>query len=190
MSGKIILVDVDITVCPSDMGWLEWLQYHSGMNYSPFEDESVEVVDYDLSTYFKDCLKYSLCPYDFWRDENLYDGMAPLEGSVETLEHLHNIGYKIAFLSQLKGGHHKSKFEWLKKYFPFLSGFIGTKEKWLARGDVLIDDRHSHLASMSEGVRLVKIDSPYTQDIPLQREHLMYNWDMGVDKLLQYLEGG
>lgn len=189
MTSKTILVDVDITVCPSDEGWLEWLQYYSHMSYSPFEDVSVEVVEYDLSIYFKDYLEEDVCPYEYWRDKELYKYLPPVYGSEEVLEELHRMGHNIVFVSQLKGWHHKSKWEWLKHHFPYLSGFVGTKEKWLVRGDVLIDDRHSHLNSMSGDVKLVKMKSPYTQGIPLHREHLVYNWDMGVEPLMKFIEG-
>lgn len=83
---------------------------------------------------------------DFWRDENLYDNLVPMEGAVEKLETL-NKYFDIVFVSRLKGNHHRSKVYWLKKHFPFMKGFVGTHEKWILNDSLLamVDDLEENL---------------------------------------------
>lgn len=85
-------------------------------------------------------------PLDYWRSPTLYDNLQPMEGSVEALRSLSQY-FGIVFVSRLKGWHHRSKVYFLKEYFPFMQGFVGTHEKWLLQDSfcALIDDDINNL---------------------------------------------
>ena len=140
-----IAVDCDLTVVDTAHHWWEWLNKVtlSDNPYPLFEDG---VVDYDLTKYYKKELDaIGIDGYEFWRSSTLYDTLVPIDGAVEVLQHLHELGHEIIFVSTIKGSHHKSKYYFLKRYFPFMKGFVATKEKHLVGCDVIIDDRNNVL---------------------------------------------
>lgn len=165
----ILGCDVDLVVVRSDLAWIEWMNERSRCNYldQAFLDNNHGAVPYDITMLYPDVDKQE--GYDFWRQEGLYDKLEPIPNAVRGLMTWKDAGWDIVFVSSLKGNHHKSKFEFLKHYFPFMDGFIGTKEKSYARVDVLIDDRISNLNSMPENVQGFQFDTPYTQDNNVRR---------------------
>lgn len=99
---------------------------------------------------------YEHDPLDYWRSSTLYDNLQPMHGAVETLEALSE-HFDIVFVSRLKGDHHRSKVYFLKKWFPFMKGFVGTHEKWLLADSfcALIDDDWNNLSKFPEGKRVL-----------------------------------
>lgn len=95
-------------------------------------------------------------PLDYWRSPTLYDNLEPMEGCVEALEKLSQ-HFQILFVSRLKGWHHKSKVMFLKKHFPFMTGFIGTHEKWIIQDSYcgLIDDDIKNFQKVSFEKRIL-----------------------------------
>lgn len=153
-------VDVDLTVAQSDKIWFEWLCMKTGIRPTlPLNN-----INYNLGHYFAQiCNTKGVDPLDFWRSTNVYTDMPTVNDSVEVLKELHEMGHEIVFISALKGDHHKSKYYWLKKNFPFMSGFVGTREKDLVDVDVLIDDRNNFLNSMNGSCLKFQIFTPYEQ---------------------------
>jgi 5'(3')-deoxyribonucleotidase len=165
----IIGVDIDLTVVASDDGWFDWANERSTKHFSKrtFDDSGLEC-PYDFSRLYKDVPTNVLL--DYWRQSNLYDNLKPLPGSVDVLRRLSE-RHSIVFVTALKGDHHKSKFKLIERNFPFMAGFIGTKEKHMARVDMLIDDRVKNLHSFCDngitGVVPVLFDTIYSQDTPI-----------------------
>ena len=163
VNNRTILVDVDLTVVDSGTPWVDWLNQAAGTFIHPNPESGA--IDYDLSVYWKDYLQeYDIDPYEYWRSESLYDDLEPLEGAVGCLEGFAIAGWNVVFVSALKGNHHKSKYHFLKRNFPFMAGFIGTREKQFVKGDVIIDDRNKFLNVMPEGIHRILFETPYTQD--------------------------
>ena len=106
----------------------------------------VDGVVVDTLTLYKQASPHLEDPLDFWRDENLYDNLVPMEGAVEKLEQLSKY-FGIVFVSRLKGNHHRSKVYFLKKHFPFMTGFIGSHEKWILNESLvaMVDDLPDNL---------------------------------------------
>lgn len=106
----------------------------------------VDGVVVDTHSLYREASKHLEDPLDFWRAEGLYDNLVPMECAVEKLEQLSQY-FGIVFISRLKGNHHKSKVGFCKKHFPFMTGFIGTHEKWLMNDSVvaMIDDLSENL---------------------------------------------
>ena len=169
----IILCDVDLTVVDPIPLWWEWLQIQSGLQLD-FEAElkSRKIMPYDVSACFRERLSEPLCfnPEDFWRNEGIYDLMKPIPEAQQTLDMLHDAGYTIRFVSHCKGNHHKSKWNFLKRNFPYLNGFAATKEKFMLKGNIFIDDRVDHLNKMPPSMLKIQIKTPYQQS-----EILNYN---------------
>lgn len=171
-----ILVDVDQTVVDTLSEWARWLEFKTKTR-KPIH--TFQEVEYNVASYWeKECEAMGIDGLDFWRQPDVYDNLKPLPKSVETLRYLNNVcGHEIVFVSQLKGNHHKSKYYFLQKYFPFMTGFVGTKEKWLVYGDVLIDDRNNHLNSMPDHFGLVKIETRCTQYEDENKPMLHFDWE-------------
>jgi 5'(3')-deoxyribonucleotidase len=175
MSKGIIAVDVDLTVADSDISHWDWLQRQC-LSFDT-EMPAVDDISYDLGSYFD--LPSRVDSMSFWREESLYDEspqfgfrpIMPIKGSIDALRILSNGGWEIVFVSHVKGNHHKSKVEWLKRHFPFMSGFVATKEKKYVDCDILIDDRNLHLNS-SNAQHKIRFETHYDQDIKLNQSHL------------------
>lgn len=104
---------------------------------------------YELDNPYKDKL-------DFWRSDILYDNLEPVVGSVEALESLSKY-FGIVFVSRLKGSHHRSKVYFAKRWFPFMTGFVGTHEKWILEDslEALVDDDCKNLVKFSPHKRIL-----------------------------------
>ena len=116
----------------------------------------VDGVVVDTHSLYREASKHLEDPLDFWRAEDLYDTLVPMEGAVEKLEELSQY-FGIVFISRLKGNHHKSKVGFCKKHFPFMVGFIGTHEKWLMNESVvaMIDDLPENLIKFDSQKRIL-----------------------------------
>ena len=116
----------------------------------------VDGVCVDTLNLYKQASPHLEDPLDFWRDENLYDNLVPIEGAVEKLEQLSKY-FGIVFVSRLKGNHHRSKVYFLKKFFPFMTGFIGTHEKFLLNDSLvaMVDDLEDNLYKFDSDKRIL-----------------------------------
>lgn len=162
--NKIICFDVDNTITDSGMWFSCWL-----MNQSWFLDKfntSEEAEDYAWTEYTAwEGIGLSdeeiQLAKDWWKQKDLYDDMYPMKGAVEALQELSDMGHTIIFASHCEGDHAKSKVEFLKKHFPFMSGFLATRQKQFVRCDVLIDDRAYNLINLPKGVTPIYKASRY-----------------------------
>lgn len=164
----ILGVDVDLTLVKTDLGWREWLAERHGY-------VKCAMTNYDFGTYYPSCDD----PYEYWRTLD-YMQFQPLEGSVEVLEELSK-SFDIAFISQHKGQHSKSKYYWLEKHFSFKTGVMLTKEKWLMKGSVvaMIDDRLDHLKGFNSDQRVL-FKTRYTQSVGCNVAFSFDQWDDSV----------
>lgn len=170
MSLPLLGVDVDICVCPSDIGWQEYMMYFNGFGKVVHRTDGM--LEYDLSKMYPHVHN----PYQYWRELD-YSQFEPLEGSVEALKALSE-HFDIVFISQHKGQHSKSKYYWLEQHFPFKTGVILTKEKWLMKGSVVahIDDRLDHLEKFDFDQRVL-FNTRYTQSVECDVPYSFSKWD-------------
>ncbi len=173
VSKALLTVDCDLTVCPSDIGWANYLKYFNGFGKVVHRTDGV--VEYDLSKMYPTVAD----PYEYWRTLD-YNQFKPLEGSVETLEALSKY-FDIAFISQAKGTHHKNKYYWLKEHFSFNVGVLLTKEKHLMKGSVVghVDDRLDHLKGFDYDQRIL-FATNYTQSVECDVAYSFSEWNEGV----------
>jgi 5'(3')-deoxyribonucleotidase len=169
MKHKPLLgIDVDLTVCPSDEGWLEWLFANSKRIKGKYLEDGIE---YNLSTYFDHPE-----PFEYWRTLD-YRQFEPLAGSVDKLKELSQF-FDIVFISVGKGTHGKSKYYWLKQHFPFMAGYMATKEKWLMNDSLvaIIDDRLENLEGFDPEKRIL-FNTSYRQTIDIPVSSVIQDWD-------------
>lgn len=190
---KIIAIDCDLPLAASDVTWWEWMCSVTGTDQRrlPTGDVWIQGVDYNLGSYFDlELENNNVDPMDFWRATNVYDWVKPIKYSQEALVRLKEAGYTIVVVSHIKGNHHKSKYNWLKRHYgDTIDAFVATKEKWTVKCDYLIDDRISHLNSMPEEVTRIQFATPYTQDVqPKGHIYRCEDWP-AVTKLLQEIDG-
>lgn len=163
---KILAVDLDETCLDVVPVWKDWCKLFFGFEYKGNA--------YDLSTI------YGEEAMTFWSTPFLYQKLKLKEGCVETLTKLHEEGWYIGFVSYAKKAHFSSKAKMIKQHFPFYSFIHPTKEKGFTRCDWFVDDRNKYLNQQPEGVNLIKMVTPYTQDeglITTNPLHEVKSWD-------------
>lgn len=172
-------VDIDGCVVDTPDLWFKWLseRYHLTAKGKIITKSNL-LLPYDLSEIFE---VDEVEAFNFWRNPYLYVGLRPMRDSVDVLKTLQSEGHEIVFISACKGFHHKSKWEFIEKHFPFHSGVVFTKEKWLlGEGlDVMIDDRLSVLSSMPEKVKRIQMCSDFEQDgfeLTTNNHTVVCNW--------------
>lgn len=160
MENPIIVVDVDITLVRTDRAWWKWMEQVTGKElcFSP-----QDVLPYNISTLFEDSAPEGIDLFDYWRDGCVYHTLKPVNGAVECLTELDRQGWHVVFASHIKGFHHKSKVNFLKRWFPFMAGFLATKEKGFIKADAVVDDRVKFLNQFPSDVKKFLIATPYEQ---------------------------
>lgn len=141
---KMVLgVDVDLTVVDSLAPWLAWFKDKTGLEVKNesktyyLENEMSDLIFESGAPYFS--------PFSFWEQPDLYDNLSPLEGSVESLNIIKDLGWDIVFISSCVPAHTKSKINFLKKHFKFEHSFIATHDKHLVKYNLLVDDKLEHM---------------------------------------------
>jgi len=176
VSKRLLGVDVDLTVCPSDKGWFSWLQTQGQQMY---RTGNYEPLPYALGQLFPTVQD----PHQYWREVD-YSQFEPLEGSVEALEKLSKY-FGIVFISRIKGNHTKSKYYWLKEHFPFMTEYVATHGKWVMNNSVvaMIDDRKDVLESF-DFHRRVWFNTNYTQSSDCSVYLEFDRWNNNVVKMI------
>jgi 5'(3')-deoxyribonucleotidase len=182
----IIGVDVDgVVIEDIGMQWLEYLwQRYPVKDYLNF---NLGKLPYDLTMLFT--IPLGEDGFEFWRNPNLYTGLQPSLECREKIIKLKEDGHKIIFISQAKGWHHKSKYYFLDKWFPFKDGVVFTKEKHLVNVDVMIDDSVSQLDKFDSKVLTLQFRKDFIQPTGKREHRVVYNWNEVYD-WVKYLEGG
>ena len=177
--SKILGCDVDCVLLDTPALWNSWCAQYLLCS----EKEIKEGCPYDIRDLYLEELAEKPSFYregllEFWRSATLYDKLKPLEESILALREAHEKGWEVVFISQTKGDHSKSKYYFLKEHYPFLSGFIATKEKHYVRADVMIDDRNKVLNKFDDNTLRIWYDTPYKQCEPLERYcRYMNDWN-------------
>lgn len=166
---RLLAVDVDLCTCPSDAGWLQWLRYHSQKGQQHFPQGKFP---YNLAEMFPDVDD----PMDYWRNLDYFQFL-PIEGSAEALEKLSQY-FGIVFVSRTKGVHSKSKYYWLKSYFPFLTEYVVMHKKGILNDAfvAMIDDRLDVLKGFDYNKRIL-FETNYEQSVECDVAIRFNVWD-------------
>lgn len=139
----IVLVDVDDTtadLCPT---WVEAiLQKHPELE-DPYKNQ--KWTEWDLATVIPP--DYHLSMWSLLNRE-LYLSVKPIEGALEGVEQLRQMGFRVVFVTTSTVTHAGAKLMWLQNnlFLPpgqFCPDYVEACDKSLIRGDFIIDDRPS-----------------------------------------------
>ena len=184
INKNTIVVDVDNVVVESGKRFAEWLMgrvlYVEACDAIGICPNEQAFTQYDPIS--------SLCLtradvhklFSWWNSRNLYLGMIPMAGSVEVLAGLSE-QYNIVFASHVEGEHGKSKVDFLKKYFPFMSGYAATRQKNIIRSAYNIDDRVMHLTGVARDSVPLLFESTWENP---KHDLQVVNWDT----ILKYIK--
>lgn len=184
-------VDVDLTTLRSDRAWWIWLKHMTMDTTLPDTiDEYVaqgNTVNYCISDHFGKPYNDNVDSLDFWRNEGVYDTITPVDGAVKSITSLME-HFNIVFVTHNKGNGGRSKFNNLARHFGKGNfGQIVTKEKYLAKIDVLIDDRNDFLNKCAEnGILSIKINTPFVQNTPADYRILEFDFWDEIEEYLIY----
>lgn len=187
MTGRQIGIDIDLTVCRSDLAWRKWLCTECSANDYEHYDYLNQIgytFPYDLGKIFPSVDK----PMRFWHDLD-YSQFEPMVGSVEALKELSTY-FDIVFISHVEGGDHgRSKCKWIKHHFPFYTGISYTRQKFTYNKAVEfhVDDRLSHLSGFDPHKRIL-FETNYTQDgyEDTYVQHKLSDWrDLNIKQLIE-----
>ena len=138
---KIAAFDVDGVVVDLSLDWWKFLEHRSSYRV-PYDTVSTA---YDFGSFYPDVSTET--SHSFWKSRDLYDGRNPIPGCKEAIRRFHENEFHVIFVSHVEGDHAKSKFEFLKRHFPFMKGYIPTREKAYVQPTIAFDDRVKHLAN-------------------------------------------
>lgn len=147
---KRILVDMDDVICVH--GFINIVNDFLGTNYTEDAANSYYINDLVPKAKMKDWI-------EFFKKRNVYDYMELNKDVQEVLKKL-NDKYEIYIVTayifrddpSISGNQLKNKFDYLKKYLPFINpeNFIFLSDKSLINADVRIDDNIQKLEGVSE----------------------------------------
>lgn len=157
----IVIVDVDDTVLPLLPQWLAKYNRDFGQDLQP-----TQVFDFDV--------RKSVIPeahdqiFRYLHDQDLYDGIEPIEGALAGVEAIREMGCRVVFVTSCNADMAGLKYRKLQE-FGFLdpnvevsADYIEASDKALIAGDIIIDGRLETVVSWVKTVRrAVLFDQPH-----------------------------
>lgn len=155
---------------------------------------------------YKDCKTWNLEDFlgvdtetvlNLFRDPGFFEKLQPKRGSVGAINELikstkYDI-YIITATSDDDGSELVEKIKWFKKYIPKFNTkrIISCKDKYIIRGDVLVDDKVANLDLCAPYMQCVLMDSPTNQECDryIRIRSLKYLPDL-LEKMFYNDEGG
>ena len=131
----IIGIDVDDTSLALMPEWLKRSNNKYGGNYTPDQ-----ITQWEISK----LVSYGNKIFEFLSDEDLYDNIDPVEGALEGITKLKDMGHRVVFIT---AGMHKGKYLRLKQlgFLDREEDYIEARDKSLILTDILVDDRPFNL---------------------------------------------
>ena len=169
---KIILIDMDDTLTHHLEHWLEWLNH----KYNK-EVKKHEVIEWDMCKAYPDLTEEQVLePLD---DPTFYKHLKGQKDAIYYLEMLMKFradAYKVYIVTNSRYKALNAKIEGFLKEFPFFSweNIIVCKDKYLIKGDVLIDDNPDNLKNF-KGVRILKA-MPHNENSKVKKAIRLDGW--------------
>ena len=140
-SKVIVGIDVDLTVVDSLTPWVCWFKAKTGIDFDPKSSAQYDLVP-QMRKLCEDKGLIGFDPFEFWRSEDLYDSLEPIDGAMKAIEEMKNeffFDLDLVYVSHCVPSHEDSKRRFLARYSPKHS-FVSTGDKGLVNYDILIDD--------------------------------------------------
>ena len=190
-----VLIDIDVPVVATDKVWMKYLLSHYSLadrrglwtNPLPYNLTKLFIIpDKENDYHIGDGM-------EFWGNFQLYDNLIPREDSLQYIPLIAALGCEVIFCSRVIGNHGISKENFIKKWFPCNSGIVFTKEKYLIKGDVLIDDSVVNLNAMFKedpSVFCIKFREDYLEEEePLTKFQMGWGWQHTYDLIKEKMNG-
>lgn len=160
MEEKIILCDVDDVLAGLLAEWIRRYNAMSGDNLDAEEVKGWNVAEFALPGWEERL-------YRILDEPDLYDSIAPIEGALDGVRQLRELG-RVVFLTSCTAGAATHKLNWLSRhgFVPAagshrLRDVVIAHDKGLVYGDVLVDDGLHNVAAFSGPSVLV--DKPHNR---------------------------
>lgn len=160
----IILLDVDGVVADLNNPWLA--RYNKDYN----DDLTLEdITAWNIAQYTKpEC---GLKMYDYLEDPTLYDDVKPIEGAIEGVRALRDMGHEVAFVTSCSGPEMcKAKTAWIIDHDGLtpadedpMDYIYLVKRKHRIEGDLLLDDYERNLENF-KGWQVL-FDQPWNRHV-------------------------
>ena len=140
---------------------------------------------------------------NLFRDPGFFENLTPKKGSVGAINELikstkYDI-YVITATSDDDGSELVEKIRWFKKYIPKFNTkrIISCNDKYVIRGDVIVDDKVSNLESCEPYMQCILMDSPTNKEcdkyirirslkyLPELLEKMFYNDENGIKTFIK-----
>lgn len=137
---KVVLCDVDEVVAALLPEWVR--------RYNDAYDDELQlaaITDWSLQRFVKPECGDKI--YDFLNAPDLYEDVDPVPGALYGVNELRRRGYRVVFVTSATKGHAGQKLQWLQDQGFLPAGrqtdpdYWEGSEKWMLRGDLIIDDR-------------------------------------------------
>jgi 5'(3')-deoxyribonucleotidase len=162
----------------------EWLRLYNLKYNDTLQRE--QITDWDMRKFVRK--EVGEKAYDILRDPILYPGVQPIEGARDGIHQLRSMGYRVVFVTSCVHGSVDAKMAWLKKYhlIDFRAhtpkDFIAAKDKFLVKGEVLIDDGPHNISAFPG--HTILFDQPYNRH--MDHPHRVRSWEE-IPKLVSTL---
>ena len=155
-----ILVDLDGPVANLLDEWLRLYNIDYDDDLLPGQIKSWDMVPYVRESCGKLIYEYL--------DGDIYDGVKPVDGALDGIKKLRELGHRVVFVTSAPEGTGDAKYAWLKRHGFLDDGkvsesYIEAHDKSLVRGDILIDDRVENIVRFPG--ETILWDAPYNRDI-------------------------
>jgi 5'(3')-deoxyribonucleotidase len=162
-----IYLDMDGVIVDLMSGWMPYLNTITAKNLK-VEDVNMWGVETVWGVPFSKASKPLHRP-QFWQD------LLPYPGAVEFVRELHDKGHQVYMATQPFPSENCmwGKKEWIENHLPFLppNRLIIIEDKYLLRGDMLVDDKPENLFRF-EGLRVL-FSQPWNQKL---KSNMLASW--------------
>jgi 5'-nucleotidase len=163
----IIACDVDGVVADLMTPWLRWYNWEIDGNKSADVLLMEQITQWDMHKIVHPSVGEKI--YDFLQLPDAYDRVEPIDGALEGVNRLREMGHRVVFVTSTNVYQNGAKLKWLERhgFLELKNGFLSPdyvemKDKSLIRADVMIDDYPKNLEGFF-GSQLL-FTQPWNQD--------------------------
>ena len=178
----IVLVDMDGVLADFELWFLQWfMKRHPELEFIPVQDRR--------NFYGQDDYPPGYTPliHKIFESEGFFLGMPPIEGALEAMQTLAAKNDVFICTAPFLSSRHcvGEKFEWVRKHLgeEWVRRVIISKDKTVAHGDYLIDDKPVITGVRRPNWEHIVFDAPYNREIKNRRR--IVNWRTIYDVLLE-----
>lgn len=136
-----------------------------------------QILDWNIHQFVKpECGKQL---YKYIEDPTIYDDVLPIDGAIDGIKSLREMGYDILFVTHSTKGHVGRKYELLKQYGLIQSDreYLEKEDKSNVKCDYLLDDYIKNVTSFNSGIGVLFTQSYNKGFIHTPR---VDNWEQAI----------